>query len=303
MRRPLIPLLALALLLAGCTAGSGAADSAGAQSGASIVSEDAGADSSGSESAGGAPDVGVVADVDDVGRQVVTEGSVTVTVESPRSAAQDAAALVEQSGGHVQERVEAAGQGSEEDTARLVVRVPADRLTGVLQELEKLGRVDGVELTSDDVTGQAQDLDARIRALQISVTRLEDLLTRAQTTADVVSAEQTLTERQSQLEQLQSERARLADRVDLSTVSLLFRTDGAAPPPVRAGFGGGLATGWESLLTALSAGLTVLGVLLPWSVAGGAVAVAVLTVRRELRRRRPVLPTGPTGPAADPSAS
>src|SRR3712207_2736744 len=124
MRRALAPLAVLALLLAGCTAGSGGADS-----GASEVSvvQDEGAGGGGAVgSAADAPAAGVVADVDDAGRQVVTEGSVTLTVDSPRRAAQDAATLVEQAGGHVQERVEQAGQGADDDTAHLVVRVPAE---------------------------------------------------------------------------------------------------------------------------------------------------------------------------------
>jgi hypothetical protein len=299
MSRRTVPAVLLGLLLlGGCSAFSGSDSSGGATTSSSAGISD-GAPVEGTEELGPDGGAAAVADVDDAARQVVTEGSVTLTVESPRRAAQDAAALAEQAGGRVQERVEVAGQGSDEDTARLVVRVPADGLTRVLQELERLGRVDSVELTSDDVTGQAQDLDARIRALQISVTRLQDLLARAESTADVVAAEQTLTERQSSLESLQSQRARLADQVELSTLQLFFQTQEAAPPPARAGFGGGLVTGWESLVAALSVGLLVLGVLVPWLVVAAVAAVAVVAVRRELRRRRseprhsePVAPAG-----------
>jgi len=297
-----LPVVLLAGLLAGCTAGSGAGDSGGTADSAGISAEEPavlGPEAAGDQSGGGGGEAVGVADVDGADRQVVTTGSVTLTVEQPRLAARDAAAIVEASGGHVQERVEQAGEETSLDTASLVVRVPADGLTQVLGELERLGRVDSVELTSNDVTAQAQDLDARIRALEISVARLEDLLGRAQSTADVVAAEETLTERQSDLESLQSQRARLAESVEMSTVRLLFQSEEGAPPPARAGFGGGLATGWDSLVTAFSAGLLVLGVLLPWALAGAVLLGAAVLVRRELRRRRPVLPgTEAAGPSA-----
>jgi hypothetical protein len=297
MRRLGIVLALLALTVTGCTAGSGASDAGGAGDTAAIGLEEAaslGPPADGGATDGDGADLAAVADVDDAARQVVVEGSVSLTVEQPRVAARDAAAIVEQAGGRVQERVEQAGDDTTEDTAWLVVRVPADGLTQVLQELERLGRVDSVELTSSDVTGQAQDLDARIRALEVSVARLQDLLGRASSTAEVVNAEQTLTDRQSQLEQLVSQRNRLADRVEMSTVRLTFQSEEGAPPPARAGFGGGLATGWDSLVTAFSAGLLVLGVLLPWALVAGAVLLVVQLVRREVHRRHAGVPTAET---------
>ena len=279
------------LLLAGCTAGSGASD-AGGESAGGVGSDSAGI--SVEESAeGGGTVIGPVADVGD--RQVVTEGTVSLTVEDPRRAAQDAAALVEQAGGHVQERVEQAAVEGEPATAELVVRVPSEGLTQVLSELERLGTVANVELRSNDVTAQAQDLDARIRALEISVARLQDLLARAASTADVVAAEETLTERQSSLESLQSQRNRLADQVDLSTIRLVFVTVEAAPTIQAAGFTGGLATGWQSVVTALSAALLVLGVLVPWAALGAVVLLVVLAARRGLQRRRALPPPPPAG--------
>jgi Domain of unknown function (DUF4349) len=290
-------LVVAVLLLAGCTAGSGASDSGG-ESGAAVPGTDSAAiteEDRAGQSGGAAPGnvVGPVADLAD--RQVVTEGTVSMTVDDPRRASQDAAALVEQAGGHVQERVEQAAAAGEPSTARLVVRVPADGLTQVLSELERLGTVESVELSSNDVTAQAQDLDARIRALEISVARLQDLLSRAQSTSDVVAAEQTLTERQSDLESLQAQRNRLADQVDLSTIRLQFVTAEAAPTIQAAGFTGGLLTGWQSVVTAVSAALLVLGVLVPWAALAAVVLALVMAARRGLQRRRVLPPPPPAG--------
>lgn len=55
----------------------------------------------------------------------------------------------------------------------------------------------------------------------------------------------------------------------------------------------GLDAGWGGLLTTMGVVLHVLGVLLPWLVAAGAVTAGVLAVRR--RRRSP----DPSAPAVE----
>ncbi|MBC7289860.1 MAG: DUF4349 domain-containing protein [Actinotalea sp.] len=275
---------------------------------------DTAAEAPGAADGGGAvEDSGGVADDVDLGgqdRQVVTEGTVVLAVDDPRTAANDAALLVEHAGGRVAERVEQAGYAGSDATASLVVRVPATEVSRVLEQLRQFGEVRSVQLTSTDVTGQVTDLDARVRALQTSVGRLEALLEQATTTQAVIEAEQTLTERQEQLEQLLSQRALLADRVEMATFRLELWTVDAAPAPAATGFWGGLSTGWASLVTAVGTVLLVVGVLVPWVVALGVVALLVIALRSRMRRQvttaspvatppaEPVGVGGPTGPDA-----
>lgn len=276
-RRAALALPATALvvgLLAGCL-GTGANDQAMTVAGDGAAAEE---DSAGAGF--GADDAGGVTE-----RQVVTEGSVVVEVDDPRAAANDAALLVEHAGGRVAERVESAGSVDGDASASLVVRVPASEVSRVLEQLRQFGDVRDVQLTSTDVTGQVTDLDARVRALQTSVGRLEALLAQASTTQAVIEAEQTLTERQEQLEQLLSQRALLSDRVEMATFRLQLWTADAAPQPAAAGFWGGVSTGWASLVTAVGLVLLVVGVLLPWALAAGVVALLALALRSRMRRQ------------------
>jgi TolA-binding protein len=307
--RAAVGLALAAALLAGCSAG-GDDSATGADMSQAVPDELAGGDRGGDVAAdGGAPaeagaDAGAEAGTDvaggsttaaDVGgRQVITSGELGLVADDPRGAADLVVAVVEQAGGRVDARHETAAREDEgtEATADLTVRVPADTLTDVLDALDQIGEVDHLDLGSDDVTAASQDLDARIRAMQLSVARMEDLLSRASTQADIISAESTLTERQASLEQLQSERARIAEQVALSTlrVSIWTAPEREAPPEPapepRGGFLGGLESGWEALVTVLGGVVLVLGVLLPWLVAAGVVGAAYLAVVRALRRRR-----------------
>ena len=198
---------------------------------------------------------------------------------------------VEDRGGRVDECSERGGdQDGGAGAATLVVRVPSDQVSATVAALRDLGEVGPVTISSDDVTGSTQDLDARIDALSTSVTRPEALIAGDSTTADLITAEQALTDRQAALEQLRAERARLAEQVSLSTVRVSLSTE-AAPAAGRGGFLGGLSAGWHGLVSAAGAGAVALGVLLPWVVVAGAVTAAVVTVRRRLRRRRVASPS------------
>ena len=91
----------------------------------------------------------------------------------------------------------------------------------------------------------------------------------APTTEALLAAEGALSGRQEQLESLQSQRALLADQVELSTLRVHLQPPGVAPPGGPDGFVDALGTGWRALVSAAGAAVIALGVLLPWLLVGG----------------------------------
>lgn len=270
-----------AALLVGCS-GESSTDASSADSGAGGASVAEPADAG---DPGGAPAVPGDADPD---RQVVTTAAVSLAVEEPAAGAQRVSELVDAAGGRVDERTEqAASEDGEGAVADLVVRVPADALTGVLADLEDLGDVADVSVSGSDVTTTAVDLDARISALRTSVARLQTLMDGAASTEALLAAEKALSERQEQLESLQSRRALLADQVELSTLRVHLEPFGVAPVGGPDGFLDGLGTGWRALGTVLGAAVVVLGVLLPWLALAALVAGGVLVPLRWARHQAP----------------
>jgi Domain of unknown function (DUF4349) len=282
--------LVLVGLLAGCSA---------SRSGTSTSVADTAAAKGGSALSGAAPQAAAGTDqvaADAAGRQVVTTGTAQLTVADPRKAASAVVALVEGVGGRVDARKEQTAAEGRDAFAQLTVRIPSADLTSTLTKLEDIGQVDQINLSAQDVTGTAEDLDARIRALKLSVARMEDLLSRATSNADLIAAENALTERQSNLEALQSQRARLAEQVALSTLDITLTTPGNAPEPTTHGFLGGLAAGWHALVSLLGALVLVVGVLLPWLAFAAVITIAVVAALRWVRRRRAPAPVA-AGPA------
>ena len=282
MRRIVGPaaLLLVAGLLAGC---SSARDTSSGTAGQSVANAPQGA---AQKAASGTP----AAD-----RQIVTSGSLTIVVTDPSTVAQRTAGLVESAGGRVDDRVELAASDTRSASAHLVVRIPAARLTQTLDQIKRLGHVDQVQLTATDVTTAAQDLDARISALKVSVARLETLMASATSSADLLSIESALETRQADLESMQAQRAELADHVALATITVDLRTKPTDAHHGPGGFWPGVVAGWNALLAPLRGLLVVVGVLLPWAAFLGAVAAATLAVIRLVRRRRPAEPAPVTG--------
>ncbi len=220
-------------------------------------------------------------------RQLVSQGSITITTEDPIEAADDAVGIVEGDGGRVDSRNEDPGGEGDGDTARadLVVRIPSAQLTQSLDRIKALGEVEAVQLGGSDVTAQSEDLDARILALSTSTERLTGLLASASTTKDLLDIETTLSTRQSDLESLQAQRRALVDQVELATISVAFGTTATAPIDTPDTFLSGLATGWDSLVAFTGSVLVAFGVALPWLAIAGVVIGFVLLLAR---RRRPV---------------
>lgn len=211
---------------------------------------------------------------DDSDRDVIVTGSASVTVGDARAVADRLSSWVEARGGRVDDRkvTERAG----EVHASLTVRVPAVEVVATLDNLASYGDLTRSQTTKNDVTGAAKDLDARIKALRISIARLEGILDRATVTGDVIKTESALTDRQSQVEQLVSQRSQMAGRVELATLTVTLSPH-APRPHAKAvepgGFRGGLRHGWNALVTVVNHGVTAAGVLLPWL---GLLAVLVL---------------------------
>lgn len=230
-------------------------------------------------------------DVSAIDRQVITTGYVTITAEEPLKAATEAVRIVESIGGRIDGRTEYAPVDGDKGSATLILRLPADELTATLDKLKALGEVEEVSLNSNDVTMETQDLDARIKALSASVDRLINLLATATDTEVLIQLETAISDRQGQLESLESQRRYLADQVSLSTVTLNLISEADAPVDQPDTFLSGLAAGWDAFVGFFAGLLVVLGVLLPWIAFAGIIAVALILW---IRRRKPVI--GPVEP-------
>jgi hypothetical protein len=277
--------------LAGCSGGaSGRAESSAA--GGSAVAPAEGAPGGGTtDGKPAAPATGTdqVAQAPDLRvdqRSIVYTGSITLRVDDVNQAAAKAEAIADGAGGFVGgDKRNTSGGASD---ATLELRVPAEKFQSVVDQLARtLGTEEQRGISTEDVTEQTVDLDARIAVQQARVDSGRRLLAQAKTLNDLVMLEKEVATRESDLASLQAKKRRLADLTALSTITvvLLAPLAAATPQDDPAGFLGGLAGGWKALVASLTVLLTVLGALLPWLLVLGIPAgAAFLLIRRRVRR-------------------
>lgn len=222
-------------------------------------------------------------------QQVVQTARATLTAQDPVTAAREVVVLVGRLDGRVDARYERSASGDDPGSATLTLRVPSSAMATLSDDLGKIAEVREFLVETENVTAAALDLDARITATELSVERMADLLGRASSNSDIIEAERALTERQANLERLRSERARLADRVALSTVDVEIFAPEEAPEVLRQEpqtFLDGLETGWAAFVSFVRGLLLVVGVLLPWLVLAGLVGGGFALARRHRRARQ-----------------
>ena len=216
---------------------------------------------------------------------VITTGYLSLIVDDPSASADEVSQLVLDAGGRIASRSDYSPTDYGSPSSYLELRVPYDSVETTLAAISDRGIVQESSLNSVDVSLQKVDLDARLEVLNTGITRLQALLEEAATTADVVTIESALTERQSERDSLQSQRDYLSDQTLFATISVNLYTPVDAAPRNQDGFLDGLVRGLESIVS-FGAGLIVwAGILLPW-LGVLALVVAAIAITRRLRRKK-----------------
>ena len=166
------------------------------------------------------------------------------------------------------------------------LRVANSEVDALLADIAKLGTPVSATRTSEDVTADVADVDARVRNAQASLARVRALMAQATKIGDVVALEGELSRRQSDLEALEARQRTLADQTALATVTV--RLLGSSAPAAVAttddtGFVAGLRAGWNSFTAFTAGALTVVGALVPWLIVLVPVGLLAWAV---VRRRR-----------------
>src|ERR1019366_3372911 len=154
----------------------------------------------------------------------------------------------------------------------VTLSVPADSLDTVLQRT----------LSSQDVTAQYIDTDSRLQTMHASVARVRALMVQAKDIGQVVALEGELSQREADLESLESQLAALKNSVERSSLTIWLSTP-ENTPVTHTGFVAGLRSGWDAFTASLSGLLTAIGAVLPFAAVSVLVAAALW---RLLRRRR-----------------
>lgn len=105
----------------------------------------------------------------------------------------------------------------------LVIRVPAARFTAFVSSIDGSYDVLHRQIEAQDVGEEFRDVEIRIRNLEVMRDRVAALLSSAANVDEALAVEQQLERITAELESLRGRQRFLADRISLSTITVMFR--------------------------------------------------------------------------------
>ncbi|HWM00398.1 MAG TPA: DUF4349 domain-containing protein [Nocardioidaceae bacterium] len=296
----------VAVTLAGCTSGGGEQTSEGvssAQDGSAasppLASREVAPQAPDSAAVGGKPAATQPASL--LSRDVIQTANVSVRSRDVGEALVRVRALVAGAQGLVADEHTTTGRSGDPRRSVLTLRVPSTAFDAVLRDIDDLGRVASQQVSTQDVSTQVVDVEARIVSAERVLRRIRGLLESANSFSDVLSLEAELARREADLASLRAQQAYLEDQTSMSTITLSLQRTSAPPAPPKpepAGFVAGLGVGWDFLAGLVTGALTGLGVLVPMLVLLVPVALLVWWLVRVALRRVPGRQPAEEPPAA-----
>jgi hypothetical protein len=226
--RRVLALLAVALLVvtAGC---SGAGNAGGADGGEStgLARSGDGGDAAYEQAAATAqPEAERKQESLQVRREaIIRTGRVSMEVGDYGAAQANLTAAVQRQGGFVSDSSREVDRVNNETyvTGQLTLRVPSENFSAMMSRIESEGTVEASRTSTQDVTDQLVDLEARLNNLRAQRDQLRSLYRQANDTEDVLAVQERLAEVQTEIERLEAQKQSLERRVAYSTITVDMR--------------------------------------------------------------------------------
>lgn len=175
-------------------------------------------------------------------------------------------------------------------SASLSVKVPADKLTSMVETISGYGELTDKTISTEDVTEEYYDAEARLKVLEAKEARLLALLEKANTITDIVSVEKELGAVRSDIEVIKGRLKYLNNATSYSTVNITLEQ--ALPGSLKAPQGT-MGKAWQGLINSLNtlidfgSGLVVfLVVIMPWVVVFGLIFYLIRYLYRRRKKSR-----------------
>lgn len=166
-------------------------------------------------------------------RKIIRNAEITIEVPSTTDAQHQVTSIAETHGGFIV--TSEAKQRESNDPAqrtldiKLVVRVPSNQFGRAFDEIKKLaGNTPSENVTSQDVTEDFIDLEARIKTQKALEVQFLEIMRQANKIADALEVQRQIAEVRTDIEKLEGRKRFLENRSSLSTINVNIQT----PKPV-----------------------------------------------------------------------
>lgn len=153
-------------------------------------------------------------------RKIIRSATLRIEAKAVLEALNTATRLSDQVGGYVVSS--RTWHVDNQPYATLSFAVPVDRFEEALTQTRSLGDVQDENVSSQDVTSQFVDLEARIVNLEATATRIRTFLEETKNVAEALNVNRELSTVESELEVLKGQRNALGQQTAFSTVNIDF---------------------------------------------------------------------------------
>lgn len=222
---------------------------------------------------------------DEAQRKAIMDGSISLKVKDTPAVIGDIARLAEEYQGYVVSSY--ISKSGDYFNGQIIIKVPQDKMVEVSDRVIAMGELSDRRSTSQDVTQEFYDSEARLKVLLEKEARLTSFMASAQSIEDLISIENELAANREQIEVLQGRLNYLTNATSYSqlTINLSQSVAAQVEPPTDA-WGQAvqaLVTSLNYLVSFLSWCLMALLALLPWLIL---LALLILLLRWLFRKRR-----------------
>ncbi len=159
-------------------------------------------------------------------RKIIREATIQLEAEEVTTALNQATALSVRVGGYTMGSTSWQEAGDRQ-YASFSFAVPVERFEEALEQTRRLGKVTSENVTSQDVTAQFVDVEARIGNLEATAERVRGFLVEATDLEYILQVNRELSRIEGDLESLKGQRNVLKQRTSFSRIYLDF-----TPPPI-----------------------------------------------------------------------
>lgn len=153
-------------------------------------------------------------------RKLIYTGNISVQVTDLSATEKSVAGWVEKFGGYI------TSSSISGRYLNVVARIPQKRFNEAFEEGASLGTLNNRSVSTQDVTEQFYDLNARLETRKILRERLESYLKNAPKIEDMLSIERELNDVQGEIESMEGQFRRLSNQIDFATIYF----DASLPP-------------------------------------------------------------------------
>lgn len=188
-----------------------------------------------------------------ISRKIIYDAQVDLVVDSVDPVAKKLSAIVQEARGYIAEQNVTGSPGSLR-SMRWRIRVPVEQFDSFVASIVSLGELERNNRTSQDISEQYYDIEARIKNKRVEEQTLNKILQeRSGKLEDVLKIEIELSRVRGEIEQLEGKIRVLENLSSLATLTLNIRERDKyePPPPVVADFSTQIARAWDGSLKGL----------------------------------------------------